>query len=34
MDRAVEMLKLVHIPTPKRRVNDYRTSFRAACASA
>ena len=27
MDRAVEMLKLVHIPTPKRRVNDYPHQF-------
>jgi peptide/nickel transport system ATP-binding protein len=27
MDRAVEMLKLVHIPTPKQRVNDYPHQF-------
>jgi peptide/nickel transport system ATP-binding protein len=27
MDRATEMLKLVHIPTPERRVNDYPHQF-------
>ena len=27
MSRAVEMLKLVHIPTPERRVNDYPHQF-------
>ncbi len=27
MDRAVEMLKLVHIPTPERRVHDYPHQF-------
>jgi peptide/nickel transport system ATP-binding protein len=27
MDRAVEMLKLVRIPTPERRVNDYPHQF-------
>ncbi|MGH6623343.1 MAG: ABC transporter ATP-binding protein [Burkholderiaceae bacterium] len=27
MDRAVEMLKLVHIPTPSRRVHDYPHQF-------
>jgi peptide/nickel transport system ATP-binding protein len=27
MDRAVEMLKLVHISTPERRVNDYPHQF-------
>ena len=27
MDRAVEMLQLVRIPTPKRRVNDYPHQF-------
>jgi peptide/nickel transport system ATP-binding protein len=27
MDRAVEMLKLVHIPTPKQRVHDYPHQF-------
>ncbi|MGE5339761.1 MAG: ABC transporter ATP-binding protein [Gemmatimonadota bacterium] len=27
LDRAVEMLKLVHIPTPERRVHDYPHQF-------
>jgi peptide/nickel transport system ATP-binding protein len=27
MSRAIEMLKLVHIPTPERRVNDYPHQF-------
>jgi peptide/nickel transport system ATP-binding protein len=27
LDRAVEMLKLVHIPTPEKRVNDYPHQF-------
>ena len=27
MDRAAEMLKLVHIPSPQRRVNDYPHQF-------
>jgi len=27
LNRAVEMLKLVHIPTPERRVNDYPHQF-------
>ena len=27
MNRAIEMLKLVHIPTPERRVNDYPHQF-------
>ncbi len=27
MDRAAEMLKLVHIPTPERRVHDYPHQF-------
>jgi peptide/nickel transport system ATP-binding protein len=27
MNRAVEMLKLVNIPTPERRVNDYPHQF-------
>jgi peptide/nickel transport system ATP-binding protein len=27
MDRAIEMLKLVHIPTPERRVHDYPHQF-------
>jgi peptide/nickel transport system ATP-binding protein len=27
MDRAIEMLKLVHIPTPERRVKDYPHQF-------
>ena len=27
MDRAVEMLKLVHIPTPERRIDDYPHQF-------
>ena len=33
MDRAVEMLKRVRIPTPERRVHDYPHQFSAACAS-
>ena len=27
LDRAVEMLKLVHIPTPERRIHDYPHQF-------
>jgi peptide/nickel transport system ATP-binding protein len=27
MDRAIEMLRLVHIPTPERRVHDYPHQF-------
>ena len=34
MDHAVEMLDLVHIPEPRRRLGNIRTSCRAACGSA
>ena len=35
MDKTIEMLKIVHIPDPERRVERIsRTSSRAACASA
>jgi peptide/nickel transport system ATP-binding protein len=33
LDKAVEMLRLVHIPNPERRVRDYRTSS-PACVNA
>ena len=34
LDRAVEMLRLVHIPTPSAACTTTRTSSPAACASA
>ena len=34
MDKTVEMLQLVQIPNPERRVTTIRTSSPAACASA
>ena len=32
--RALELMKLVGIPLPEKRLDDFRTSSRAACASA
>jgi len=34
LERTIDMLALVQIPNPKRRVNDYPHQFSGECGSA